>query len=341
MVPEQEILDEVVDVLQRTGIVTVEKTELLGRTRETGIDAKLTLHFPGKTTKYLAVIKQTMTNIAVGQLAREHKGDPNKWLVITRYVYPKLGQTMRELGVEFVDTVGNVYIKEPPALIHIQAHKPQAQKLEGAERETWKRAGLKVLFALLCHPDLRNANYRTIATAAGVALGTVAAVMKDLTTQGYLLEFDDNLRRLVRRKELLNKWLTAYAVKLYPFTLVGRYTARDDDFWKRTELQEMEAQWGGEIAATMLTHYLKPEITTIYADKPLNELIFRLKLRKDEHGKVEIRKKFWGFDGPEVTANTVPPLLVYADLMATGDARNIETANAVYEQYLERQFHED
>ncbi|MEX1277046.1 MAG: type IV toxin-antitoxin system AbiEi family antitoxin [Bacteroidota bacterium] len=341
MVPEQEILDDVADVLLRTGIVTVEKTELLERARDAGFDAKLALHFPGKTTKYLAVIKPTMTNIAAGQLAREHKGDPRKWLVITRYVYPKLGHTMRELGVEFLDTAGNAYINDPPALIHIQAHKLEVEKLAGRERQTWKRAGLKVLFALLCKPDLRNATYRRIEEAAEVALGTVAGVMKDLTTEGYLLEFEDNLRRLVRRKELLNKWLAAYAIKLHPFTLAGRYTARDDEFWRKTELGEMNAQWGGEIAATMLTHYLKPEITTIYADKPLNELIFRLKLRKDDHGNVEIRRKFWGFDTPEETGNTVPPLLVYADLMATGDARNIETANVVYEQYLERQFHED
>ncbi|HMF76515.1 MAG TPA: type IV toxin-antitoxin system AbiEi family antitoxin [Bryobacteraceae bacterium] len=29
-----------------------------------------------------------------------------------------------------------------------------------------------------------------------------------------------------------------------------------------------------------------------------------------------------------------PPLLVYADLMATGDPRNLETAKILYEQFL-------
>jgi hypothetical protein len=31
----------------------------------------------------------------------------------------------------------------------------------------------------------------------------------------------------------------------------------------------------------------------------------------------------------------VPPLLVYADLLATGDARNLETAALIRERYLE------
>ncbi|MBC3833208.1 hypothetical protein H8K33_16990 [Undibacterium amnicola] len=32
----------------------------------------------------------------------------------------------------------------------------------------------------------------------------------------------------------------------------------------------------------------------------------------------------------------VPPLLVYADLMATGDARCIETAKMIYDEHVAR-----
>jgi len=34
----------------------------------------------------------------------------------------------------------------------------------------------------------------------------------------------------------------------------------------------------------------------------------------------------------------VNPLLVYADLLATNDSRNFETANKIYEQYLSTHF---
>lgn len=37
----------------------------------------------------------------------------------------------------------------------------------------------------------------------------------------------------------------------------------------------------------------------------------------------------------------VPPLLIYADLMATGDARAIEAAEVIYDKYLARLIRED
>ena len=54
---------------------------------------------------------------------------------------------------------------------------------------------------------------------------------------------------------------------------------------------------------------------------------------------VELRKPFWG-DAlrTEGRTDTVPPALVYADLLATGDGRCIETAQMVYKGYLARLF---
>jgi hypothetical protein len=37
----------------------------------------------------------------------------------------------------------------------------------------------------------------------------------------------------------------------------------------------------------------------------------------------------------------VPPLLIYADLMATGDAKAIEAAEIIYDNYIARLIRED
>jgi hypothetical protein len=37
----------------------------------------------------------------------------------------------------------------------------------------------------------------------------------------------------------------------------------------------------------------------------------------------------------------VPPLLIYADLMATGDARAIEAAEIIYDKYIARLVRKD
>lgn len=202
------------------------------------------------------------------------------------------------------------------------------------------QAGLKVVFALMCKGELLNATYREIAKHALVALGTVAGVIKDLTAQGYLVKTNAKQQRLIRKKELLDKWLTAYAEKLRPKRLIGRYKATRPEFWQQEEIDRVDAQWGGEVAAYRLTRYLKPEIVTIYTRKPVHNLTLDLKLRQDKNGDIELRERFWRFDPTEPNKTVVPPLLVYADLMATGDPRNIETAKMVYNDYLQTQFTE-
>jgi len=59
-------------------------------------------------------------------------------------------------------------------------------------------------------------------------------------------------------------------------------------------------------------------------------------LRKDPAGNVEILKGFWTFKYPWNYTQLAPPLLVYADLLATGNDRNIETGKMIYEKYFAR-----
>ena len=57
-------------------------------------------------------------------------------------------------------------------------------------------------------------------------------------------------------------------------------------------------------------------------------------LRKHPEGRVELRRKFWKFDHPEHKRRIVPPLLIYADLIAVGDPRTIEAAEMIYDECL-------
>jgi hypothetical protein len=70
------------------------------------------------------------------------------------------------------------------------------------------------------------------------------------------------------------------------------------------------------------------------------------KLKRETNGNVEILKRFWNFnhDRPDPDnkhLDLVHPVLIYADLLATGDARNIETAEIVYEKEIARFVRED
>ena len=73
------------------------------------------------------------------------------------------------------------------------------------------------------------------------------------------------------------------------------------------------------------------------------------KLRKDPAGEIEILNQFWNYDEnteyrDDVNWNyrdLVHPILIYADLIATGNQRNIETAKMIYEDYIVRLIRED
>jgi len=70
-------------------------------------------------------------------------------------------------------------------------------------------------------------------------------------------------------------------------------------------------------------------------------LVLKNRLRKAEQGNVEILTPFWNFKYELADRDIVPPILVYADLMATGDQRNIETAEMIYEKYIDGFIRED
>ena len=51
-------------------------------------------------------------------------------------------------------------------------------------------------------------------------------------------------------------------------------------------------------------------------------------------GEIEILDAFWNFDDNQPMTPTVPPLLAYADLIATLDPRNLEAAKLIHDRYL-------
>ncbi len=105
-------------------------------------------------------------------------------------------------------------------------------------------------------------------------------------------------------------------------------------WWENVVLPEF-CYWGGEIAAAKITGYLKPEIVTIYTHEHLAHLFTQNKIRKDPNGKIEILEAFWGPGQLQNPRKTVHPLLVYADLVATTDARNHETAQIIFNDKLD------
>lgn len=255
-------------------------------------------------------------------------------LLVAEYVTPPVADDLRAQGQPFADAVGNAWLPAP--LVFITGRKRAGTPGPTAAGRADTPAGLKTVFALLCDPALADAPHRAIAAAAGVALGGVPAVLQDLQQQGHLLVLGQR-RRLDATRRVLDAWAQAYARRLRAKTLQGVYVTPTFDTWADWPLDPADGLWGGEPAANLLTNYLRPGVLTIYAKRLPPMLMAKQRMTRVDgqaNRVLEWRKPFWGQLPAGPRPDVVPPVLVYADLLATGDGRCIETANVLYEETL-------
>ena len=336
---EIELLEKALEKLRETTKLTVDvQHNTFADTY--GPDAVIRIAWHDKEWDFAVELKKGFTRAMIGVIAQQLHLFPGRRLLVTRYVTPQIAEQLKEMDIPFVDTAGNAYINVPPLFIYVKGNKPVDLRPEPLQR-AFRPAGLQVIFALLCNPGLENAPFREIAKVAIVALGTVGWAMRDLKKMGYIVDLRTRGRRLIRKEDLLKRWVTTYPEQLRRKQLIGRYKAAEHGWWRHTEIRTFDAYWGGEIAAAGLTLLLKPQIVTIYTNEDPVELLLMNRIRKHHKGDIEILKTFWGFEDNHPMHDLVHPILVYADLLATGDARNIETANVIYEQELIRFIQED
>lgn len=297
-------------------------------------DAKVAFDPPLKA--HWAEMKGELTPARLGAVLAAMDRLPKPNLLVAPYITPPMAQRLRQEGVQFLDGEGNAYLdqKTPRVLLWVTGNRPVRPQPRERRLTVFRAAGLRVIFPFLCLPNTTEATYRDLAHMAGVALGTVAKTVEELTHLGYLRKTKAHFT-LQNRGQLLNAWVDAYPRELRPLLAPQRFRTEKAEWWKAADWTLFGAWLGGEPAAAVMTKHLRPVLATVYLAGGLPEIARALRLAKDEEGNVEVLQKFWNFDqeagpGPRL----VPPLLVYADLLATGDARNLETAALLRERYL-------
>src|SRR5437899_1716844 len=258
-------------------------------------------------------------------------------LLVAPYITREVAERCRQLHLPFIDTAGNVYLEAPGLLVYVIGNNKPTELRQGHFRAL-NPAGLQIAFVLACQPKLVQTTYREIAARAGVALGTVGPVMKDLEARGYLRFQKEPDRKLLDPERMVEEWVTHFPITLRPKLNPRRFRA-DTERLQQADLLRQNAYWGGEPAAEKLTRYLKPAQFTIYAREPIAKLIAAGRMRADPTGNVEILDTFWNFDRDKSYPHVVPPILAYADLLATHDDRDVEAARMIYEQRIASAFH--
>lgn len=260
----------------------------------------------------------------------------NAILIVANYITPNAKKVLQKNGVNYIDRVGNVWLKNDPIYIHIEGIHNQPPT-EDQKNRAFTKTGIKVVFQFLLDHALINATYREMAEMAGVSLGTIPKVLEGLKEEGFILKKTADKWIIKDVDALVERWQNEYTKKLKPSLFVKRYKSMNSEFftsWKELNFGE-DTYWGGEPAGDLLTTHLQPEQFTVYSRETHQNLMKNYQWVPDTQGEIYVYELTWDkLPEMETPENCVPPILAYADLMETGDERCVEIAKLIYERFL-------
>lgn len=334
MIKEEYLLDKAIEYWE---LYTSIHPNIIREPTDIGVDATMSFEHNGKRQLIFIECKRELRNHQlpfIESLAQKH----HPLMVIADKIFPSIKDALREIGVSYLESNGNMYYRDKNLLILVEGQKPVKIEQEKNGR-AFTRTGLKVVFHFLIEQELVNAPYRLIAERTGVSFGNINFVMSDLKQKGYLIKVNNDQLKLTKKSDLLDKWMDAYENKLKPSLLIGKFKFMNEAAalkWREMQLNQYKSWWGGEPAGAILTNFLQPEIFTIYTVESKGELMKTYRLLPDVNGNINIYKKFW--QDVATHNNAVPPLLAYVDLMITGNRRCMETAKKIYDEFLQHKF---
>ena len=301
------------------------------------IDGQLTFNINQQAITLPVEVKKELRNHHIPLLENLIREYP-QLMILSGNIFPTLREELRERKIAYLEANGNFYLEQGNIFILIDGNPPYQTEKEGSNR-AFTPAGLKVVFHFLLYEEAINQTYRETADKTEASLGNIKNVMDGLKEAKFLLPKDEKDWMLTNKRALLHKWTNYYNEVLQSKLSLGTYrfvSKETFDHWPELPLQPGKTFWGGEPAADLLTHHLRPNQLILYTSESKASLMKNYKLIPDKNGPVKIYQKFWY--QAEQNTNIAPPLLVYTDLMNWGDKRSRETANIIYEQYLRDQF---
>lgn len=249
-------------------------------------------------------------------------------ILITNKLYPKLANTLADNRINWIDKAGNCDIRHENLTIKISGQKNITSGNTSSVSKT-SETNIKLILFFLQNSESINWSYREIQEKVGLSLGTITKAFDLLKTKRYLVQTDKG-RRIAMRKELIEWWQQQYNEFLKPKLLIHRMSFRTPDArkkWKEMPLPE-GMYWGGDCGANLVDGYLIPGEFEIYSEVVSSLLLRTGAVVPDPNGEIRIYKKFWIGDDKE---NLAPTLVIYADLMGTGDSRCHEAALRIKE----------
>lgn len=255
-------------------------------------------------------------------------------IIIADRIYPDVKEQLVANGIAYIEGNGNVFIPRKELYIWVDTNK-SISNIKRSSGRAFTKTGLKVLFHFLLNEALLNMPYRQIAELTQTSPGNITNILNSLRELNFLTTDSEGKLKLNNKKQMLDKWIDQYEHELKPAIEIGifRFEAEGDyQNWRRTPLETKKTLWGGEPAGHLMTGLLKPRTLTIYSLENRNDLITNYRMVRDPDGYIKVYCKFWNYDGRQGTI--APAILVYADLLHTGDVKNLEAADRIFDDVI-------
>jgi hypothetical protein len=273
-------------------------------------------------------INQKQERLLIFQLQALQQQQP---LLLADYISAPLAQRLASAKIQFLDAAGNGFIHAPPLYLNRSGNK--SVKTPPLPNRCVQSAGLRILYQLLLHPELAQRTYREIAAAAGVALGSVGPVLKDLQRKKILSPVTSKQRLTLNHAGLHQLWETSFLHKLRPRLQIERCSLTHP--WNVASLPSMiqssklneEVLLGGELAASFYCDHVDAHRATLYVERSKAlKLMLQLRLTPDPEGCIDVVANFSPSSAyPQRSAEGLllaEPYLVHAELIDSGEEQH-------------------
>ena len=209
MYPNNDIIYEAISKLGQLIDIPVEIIS-----SEQDYDALITIKGQQFIVEAKSSIRTSNQGLVLSQMQQLKQQSDRPIIVIADFISKNATEALKEIGINYIDTAGNAFIKHKDLVFLIEGQKKENKERTNQPR-AFQEAGLKILFHLLSNSEHLQDTYRTIAEKADVSLGSVSHVMAELEELNFLLKTKDK-RILKNKKELLERWIVEYNAILRP-----------------------------------------------------------------------------------------------------------------------------
>lgn len=314
-------------------------------------DGELIISTSDKTAHYICEIKTGITNEIVEQVAEyfanlgKRLNDKQRPLLVTRNLSSLVVDQLIERNIEFIDVDGNIYLNSPEIYIVIRNQTSKESINKPLEITS---AVLQVMYALLSYPNiLIGNNENNIAFLSGVSPQTVKSILKKLQELKYIRRSQGEYE-IISHIKFLERWELGYAERLRAklliktYSSIGKQNISEIEGLIKTYASEFKYFIGGELAASIITTYLRPISVVLHLNKETidyhREIAVLLKLKPNPEGNITFLQNIGDYGDYEyggLAKNIINPLLIHAELVRTGDSRLKETADLIFDKYIE------